>query len=201
MSITGEHILIAEHGRRHGLPLGVVDLGDRRRRPAHKLRIVEFMAPILPAVKREAPVAERESAVRLAGGDGIGQYAAHGIFPGIGDDLLAEIHHTATLGLDASALFSEVLDGSSAGFIGHECLQMLLGIAAGQVKQVDVVEARRIRLGIEEARLSEKIQCLLIEEGKGLGTACNKGSDFAPGKVRLCSRESPSLLRGNSQFA
>ena len=56
--IARQHILILEHGSVYRLALGIINLRDRLRLFTQKLRIVELMSPILPAVEFKSPIAK-----------------------------------------------------------------------------------------------------------------------------------------------
>ena len=120
------------------------------------------MSAIFLSVEFETSIAQREFPVCLARCDGVGQYATHLVLPVIRNDLLAQIHHTATFGLNASASFCVFLDGFATGFVLYQCFQMLLRITAWQIEQVDIVEARHFLLGVKETNLFEPVYSFLI---------------------------------------
>ena len=92
------------------------------------------MAAIFLAVEFETAIAQREFPVCLAGSDRVGQHATHLVLAIVGDNFFAEIHHTATFGLNPSALFGIRLDGFPACLVRHKSLEMLLRIAARQIQ-------------------------------------------------------------------
>ena len=108
------------------------------------------MPAVFLAIEGEAAITQREFAVLLAGGDAVGQYAAHGKFALIGDNFLAQIHHATALGNDAPATLGKFLDGTSCRLSCDQGIEMLLGITARQVEQRHIVKAWHITLRIEE---------------------------------------------------
>ena len=68
-------------------------------------------------------------------------------------------------------MFGKRLDGLAAGFILHQRVEVFLGIAAGEVEQVGVLEIGNFGFGVEECDVSELVDYFLIDEGERLGVA------------------------------
>jgi hypothetical protein len=73
--------------------------------------------------------------------------------------------------MDSPALLGIVLDGLSAGFVGHQCLKVLLGVAARQIEKVCVGKVGYVGLWVEKADVAKAVEGLLIDEGEALGVA------------------------------
>ena len=66
---------------------------------------------------------------------------------------------------------------------------MLLGVATGQVEQVDAVETRDVGFGVEEGGVAEAVDDFLVEEGETFGIVGNQGvsSHFRGNHIYLFS--------------
>ena len=166
MRIARQHILTFQYRSVDRFALGVIDLYDTLRRFPQELRIMELMSTIFFSVEHKLPVAQREFTVCLARRNPIGQHTAHLVLAIIRNNALAEIHHPSTFSDDAPSPLSIFLDGSATALVANQCRQMFFRIAARQIEQIDTLERRDLRLGVEESYFLEAVDILLIKERK-----------------------------------